>query len=275
MVNSGGGAQVRDLGQEPSRPRSSWPPASRWTRLGSRQRAASGFGDPIVLYDRFAERWMLSEFSSSGNNRLCVYVSQTSDPVSRRLVRLRVPPRRPSRTIRSTASGRPTPTAGDGSYVVTANDGGPGIYALDRGAMLTGCVRRRSSASRFRRCPRLRVPRPRPRPISTGRSPRPSGAPAIIARQRDTENHGGPAAPGDLIEMWSFEVDWVNSARTPRITAGPEHRHRRVRLGPVRPHRRSSASRSPNTSHDARSAARSDHEPDAVHQLRRLRDDRR
>ncbi len=34
---------------------------------------ASGLGDPTVLYDRLAGRWMLSEFAT-GNN-LCVYIS--------------------------------------------------------------------------------------------------------------------------------------------------------------------------------------------------------
>ncbi|MGB1251923.1 MAG: hypothetical protein ACPG8W_14990, partial [Candidatus Promineifilaceae bacterium] len=40
---------------------------------------ASGLGDPIVLYDRLADRWLLSEFSNGGN-KLCLYVSQTPDP---------------------------------------------------------------------------------------------------------------------------------------------------------------------------------------------------
>ena len=35
----------------------------------------------VVLYDELAGRWMMSEFSNSGN-RLCVYVSQTGDPVA-------------------------------------------------------------------------------------------------------------------------------------------------------------------------------------------------
>ena len=39
----------------------------------------SGAGDPIVLYDQAANRWMLSEFAASGNH-LCVYVSKTADP---------------------------------------------------------------------------------------------------------------------------------------------------------------------------------------------------
>lgn len=42
---------------------------------------AAGGGDPIVLYDRMADRWLMSEFASTGNH-LCVYVSQTSNPIA-------------------------------------------------------------------------------------------------------------------------------------------------------------------------------------------------
>ena len=52
---------------------------------------ANGLGDPIVLFDQLATRWLLSEFST--RNRLCIYISQTSDPDQRRLVR--VPVHRP------------------------------------------------------------------------------------------------------------------------------------------------------------------------------------
>jgi hypothetical protein len=36
-------------------------------------------GDPIVMYDRHAERWFISQFNS-GPNRMLIAVSQTSDP---------------------------------------------------------------------------------------------------------------------------------------------------------------------------------------------------
>src|SRR5262245_28582860 len=39
----------------------------------------NGFCDPVVLYDRAADRWLISELPSSGGS-VCVYVSQTPDP---------------------------------------------------------------------------------------------------------------------------------------------------------------------------------------------------
>ena len=43
----------------------------------------SGY-DPIVLYDRLADRWLMSQFvdDDAGGHHLCVSVSQTPDPVS-------------------------------------------------------------------------------------------------------------------------------------------------------------------------------------------------
>ena len=96
----------------------------------------SGYGDPIILYDRLADRWLMSEFSGSGS-RLCVYISQTPDPVSGGWYNYAYAapsfPNYPKYAVWATDA-----NGGAGSYVVTANDGGPGVYALDRGAMLNG-----------------------------------------------------------------------------------------------------------------------------------------
>ena len=96
----------------------------------------AGFGDPIILWDRQAERWLLTEFSSSGNG-LCVYVSITDDPISGgwHAYTFQAPtfPDYPKYSVWATDA-----NGGLGSYVVTANDGGPGVYALDRGQMLDG-----------------------------------------------------------------------------------------------------------------------------------------
>jgi len=46
--------------------------------------AAGHSGDPVVVYDRFAQRWVISDFKvlDSGPFYECVAVSRTSDPVS-------------------------------------------------------------------------------------------------------------------------------------------------------------------------------------------------
>ena len=47
--------------------------------LGGTGNCAVGAGDPVVLYDRLANRWLLSEFADVGNH-LCVYISTSDNP---------------------------------------------------------------------------------------------------------------------------------------------------------------------------------------------------
>ena len=170
----------------------------------------SGWGDPIVLYDRLADRWLLSEFSSSGS-RLCVYISQTSDPVSGGWYNYAYAA--PSFPDYPKYAVWPTDTdGGQGSYVVTANDGGPGIYALNRGAMLSGTEGSYQRLS-IPRLPGFPFQAPTPADLD-GPVPPASTAPAIIMRHRDTEVHSGPSAPADLLEMWYFDVDWNTPSNT-------------------------------------------------------------
>ncbi len=40
----------------------------------------SNAGDPIVLYDKLAQRWVFTQFTGSGSSRQCFAISTTSDP---------------------------------------------------------------------------------------------------------------------------------------------------------------------------------------------------
>ncbi|MCW9000624.1 MAG: hypothetical protein OQK04_18075, partial [Kangiellaceae bacterium] len=53
------------------------------TSLGSIAGCSSGtLGDPIILFDEIAKRWLLTEFTDQTNKSLCVYVSKTQDPLT-------------------------------------------------------------------------------------------------------------------------------------------------------------------------------------------------
>ncbi len=166
--------------------------------LGTGGNCATGLGDPIVLYDELADRWMLSEFSSSGN-QLCVYISTTPDPTGTYY--------RYAFTATSFPD-YPKYAVWPDAYYVTSNESSPTIYALDRTNMIIGGTAR----------PYVRFTAPdlsafgfqtlTPADFDGNTAP-PAGSPGIIMRHRDTEAHGPAGSPTtDLLEIWAFHVDW-------------------------------------------------------------------
>ena len=165
---------------------------------------SDGLGDPIVLYDRLADRWLLSEFSSSGN-RLCVYISRTSDPVAGGWFNydFQAPgfPDYPKYAVWPDA------------YYVGANESSPALYALDRVAMLAG------QPASFQR---MTVPSLggfgfqmlTPADHDGFRQP-PSGNPGYFMRHRDDEAHdSNPDPTQDYLETFEFRVDFQNPSNS-------------------------------------------------------------
>jgi len=208
VINSGGGAVVRIW--DKAEPTPNVLATFSLDSLSTGGSCTGGLGDGIVLHDQFADRWLLTEFSSSGN-AMCVYVSQTDNPVSGGWYAYTFVapsfPDYPKYGVWPTDA-----NGGQGSYIVTTNESGCGVYALNRGAMLVGAP---ATSQRFviPDLPGFPFNAVTPADVDGPELP-PTGAPAVIMRQRDTENHGGPAAPGDLLEMWNFNVDWVTTANT-------------------------------------------------------------
>jgi hypothetical protein len=161
---------------------------------------AGGYGDPVVLYDAKAKRWFMSEFSSS-NNALCIYVSASSDPVSggwyayEFISRLSFPDY-PKYGVWSDA------------YYLTTNETAPGIYALERQAMLAG----KPAEMQFFSISSLTgfgfqalLPADMDGPMAP-----PSGAPAYMIRHNDDEvhdpDHNDPEF--DFLELFEVRIDW-------------------------------------------------------------------
>lgn len=158
---------------------------------------SSGLGDPIILYDNLAERWMITEFTS-GSNDMCVYISQTADPISGGWF-----------AYSFTAPSFPDyPKYGiyDGSYLISSNESGPSpVYAIDRTALLAG-----NSSTLVR----ATVPSlggfgfQALTPVDLdGPNPAPVGTPLLFLRHNDDEVHGSSTAT-DFIEIYEFSVDW-------------------------------------------------------------------
>jgi hypothetical protein len=163
---------------------------------------SSGSGDPIVLHDQLANRWLLSEFTNPANN-LCVYISQTSDPAGAYFFYRFPTPNFPD---------YPKYAVWPDAYYVTTNEsGGPAAYALDRSRMLSGL----SATFQRRTAPSLSgfgFQALTPADLDGATAP-PSGTPGLFMRHRDTEVHGPSGQPSnDLLEVWAFTTNWTTPA---------------------------------------------------------------
>lgn len=164
---------------------------------------AYGLGDPIVLFDQLAQRWLLSEFSWFGNY-LCVYISQNSDPTGAYYAYAFQAPSFPD---------YPKYAVWPDAYYVTTNESTnistPAVYALDRSAMLAGTA---ATSQRFT-APALAgfgFQALTPGDWDGAALP-PTGSPAYFMRHKDTEAHGPSGFPTqDFLEVWAFAVDWLN-----------------------------------------------------------------
>ncbi|MBA8888706.1 hypothetical protein FHW12_002942, partial [Dokdonella fugitiva] len=178
--------------------------------------------DPIVLFDRLANRWFLLEMGgTSSAAKMCIYISKTENPVSGGWW----------------FYGFSTPTQNDyphcgiwtNAYVCTDNEGAANVtaYAYDRANMLNGATAR--AQQRFASVPKLagygfQALTPASFMGDSAHAP-PAGAQQILARHDDDEAHAGASADTthDFIDLYSINVDWTtpaNSAITtlPRIT---------------------------------------------------------
>ncbi len=168
---------------------------------GGASPCTDGDGDPIVMYDRLADRWFLSEFDLTGNT-FCFYISQGPDPVTSGWF-----------VYEFNAPSFPDyPQYGvwpDAYYVSSFENPNLGIYAFDRTNMLTG------SAATFQRftIPRLngtspRVTRILPSDIEGPLLP-PAGAPNTFVRTVDATQDS--SNPTDRLEVWNYTVDFADS----------------------------------------------------------------
>jgi hypothetical protein len=104
-------------------------------------------GDPVVLYDRFADRWLLSQFTTRGLGDPtlpfynCVAISATGDPTGA-YFRYAFPTTEPGGVF--FFPDYPKYSVWRDSYVLTSRDFGPTVeygisaYALEKSKMITG-----------------------------------------------------------------------------------------------------------------------------------------
>jgi uncharacterized membrane protein len=154
-------------------------------------------GDPIVLYDPIADRWLMSQFANTSPPHQCVAVSKTSNPVAGGYwlydFTLTAFPDYPKFAVWPDA------------YYMSANST-PGVYALNRAQMLAGGA---SGSIAFSPAPVGYHSVMLPGDLD-GTRPPPTGAPNTFYRYVDGESFGG----SDRIELFQFHVDWVTPANS-------------------------------------------------------------
>ena len=173
--------------------------------LASSGPCTGGLGDPIVLFDEMASRWVLTEFSSSGN-RMCVYVAQTEDPISGGWYAydFEAPsfPDYPKYGVWSDA------------YYVGTNEDSSTLYAFERDMMLQGLPagQQRFTISDPAAFGFAMIP-----PVDhDGLLMPPAGAPGIFIRHFDDEAHapGNNDPAADRLQLWELDIDWANEANS-------------------------------------------------------------
>ncbi len=160
--------------------------------LWSSGNCTANAGDPIVLYDPLANRWLLSQFAQSSH--MCIAISQTADPTGAYY------------TYTFNVGAFPDyfkfGVWPDG-YYMSANESTYTAYAFDRARMLTGAS---ATFQKYTGGTNLYLPSD-----VDGSAPPPTGAPNIFYTFKDNSYHGGGS---DRIELREFHVDWTTPANS-------------------------------------------------------------
>ena len=163
-------------------------------------------GDPVVIYDQLADRWLLTQFTSSAPYLECVALSQTNDPTG-------------SYYRWSIATGNGNnfpdyPKAGmwpDAYYFSTREFAGGstfvgvGAYALDRAQALVGNPNPTIVGFLAPPSPAYVVGDGLLPSDLDGMTPPPAGSPNFFVGSED--NNGPYGAPADALTVWKFHYD--------------------------------------------------------------------
>ena len=165
---------------------------------------ASGRGDPIVLYDQLADRWLLSQLGS-GNN-LCIHISQTPDPTGAYFQYIVNTPTFPD---------YPKYAISNDAYFIGTNEAANSVYALPRAQMLAG-PGATISAIRRTTTDRPNWLRNQIMPVDVDGPAPPAGTPGLFVRQIDDEitNPGSANPNNDFLEIWEFQPDFTTPANS-------------------------------------------------------------
>ena len=165
-------------------------------------------GDPVVIYDQFNDRWILTQFTTAGPEYFnCVAISTTGDPTGSYY-----------RYAFSTGLNFPDyPKYGNwtDSYVITTREFGPtveygiGVYALEKGKMLNGDPTARDVSFFIDGNNPALLPLVGdgllPADVDGKQKPKTDSAIPLVGTQDDG---GGYGATFDALNIWDLTVKW-------------------------------------------------------------------
>lgn len=164
----------------------------------------SNDGDPIVMYDRFANRWFLAQFGTSGN-KIYIAVSATADPQGSWYTYTFTSPAFPDYLKFSIWH--------DG-YYMTSNQTTQKVFAFERTAMLAGSSTARSVYTTFNPADGGGFFCPLPADAD-GNGGLPSTGACPIVSYSDNAWGGGAI---DGIQVYQAAVNWVPTTPTMTIS---------------------------------------------------------
>lgn len=172
---------------------------------------SGGNGDPIILFDELAGRWLLTEFTSSGD-AMCIYVSKTGDPITGGWYIYEY--------IGASFPDYPKYGVWSDAYYIGTNENSTTMYALERDQMLLGNTARSISVTTADLSGfgfQMLVPADH-----DGATTVQSNAPGMFMRHVDDEVHsiscGGTPAQ-DCLQIFDFNVDWTVDPPTATVSA--------------------------------------------------------
>lgn len=167
-------------------------------------------GDPVVIHDQLANRWVLMQFTASGTNgyRICLAISTSGDPTGTFY--------RYSINTGTNFPDYPKLAMWPNAYIITTREfsaagpfAGVGVYALNRAQAIAGGA---VSGIGF-----LATPGATPYRVGDGLLPAdldgtrlpPSGTAYLLGSQ---DNGGGYGAPSDALNLWKLNLNFATPA---------------------------------------------------------------
>lgn len=166
--------------------------------------ATANDGDPIVMYDKAADRWFMSQFGQSGN-KIYIAISQTNNAAGAYYTYTFTSPSFPDYLKFSVWQ--------DG-YYMTSNQSSQNVFCFERAKMLVGNAAARSIYKSFSP-PKSGFFVPLPGDAADGVLP-PAGTPCPIFSYSD---NGWGGSFTDAINIYKMAVDWTPATPTATITS--------------------------------------------------------